>query len=311
MERIVIPQKATYSPVALSDVIVSAPMASRLLLGATVPGQLLAAGALGYYVGSAARDWFARRGVRPIDFQEAFGADVNTLQEMGNDARRQEVHELAARLSDGWTEEKLPREEVASEVNRLLIRVISTITGQEIITSDAIREFTISRIAFPFAIGSCDAISGDVAIYQDTGILEPHVIAHEFCHRKGYYKELHAQALAYFALRSSANPVFVQAARAERLSRNLIVLSNRNPKLFELEFAGLPLCTEARNWLYRYGPSDEQPSKMSNALRNLYDKRMRMSGQNGVSDYDRGFTNFLHTFTNSATATQPKALAAL
>jgi hypothetical protein len=308
MERIVIPQKATYAPVALTDLFLGAPMASRLVLGATVPGQIVAAGAFGYYVGSAARDWFARRGVRPIDFQEAFGADVDTLEEMGNDARRRETRELAARLSDEWTEERVDRETAAREINQLLTDLIASITQQEIITSDAIRDFTISRIAFPFAIGSCDAISGDVAIFQDTGVLEPHVIAHEFCHRKGYLKELHAQALAFLALRNSGHPVYVQAARAERLSRNLSVLSNRNPALFELEFAGLPLRTEARNWLSQYGPSDEKPGRVSEALRKVYDQRMKLTGQNGVSDYDRGFTNFLYTFRHSATATQDRTL---
>ncbi|MCB9692798.1 MAG: DUF3810 family protein [Alphaproteobacteria bacterium] len=308
MERIVIPQKATHTPVALADLIVGAPMASRLLLATSGPGQVVMAGALGYYVGSAARDWFARRGVRPIDFQAAFGADVSTLIPMTNAQRREECRGLSERMSDAWTEEKIPREEAAVEINRLLTRFIANITGQEIITSDAIRGFTISRIAFPFAIGSCDAISGDVAIFQDTGILEPHVIAHEFCHRKGYLKELHAQAIAHLALRTSGNAVFVQAARAERLQRNLAVLSGRDPRLFDLELASLPLRSEVRKWLHQYGPSDEKPSRVSDALRKVYDQRMRLTGQNGISDYDRGFTDFLHTFRHSETATQPRSL---
>jgi hypothetical protein len=31
---------------------------------------------------------------------------------------------------------------------------------------------------------------------------------------------------------------------------------------------------------------------------------MRVTGQNGISDYDLGFTNFLYTFETSATARQ-------
>lgn len=309
MERIVIPQRATRAPVALSDVIVSAPLASRLLLGATVPGQILSAGALGYYVGSAARDWFARRGVRPIDFQEAFGADVSTLQPMSPHQRRAECVGLAARMNDAFTTERVEREEAARTLNQLLTRFIARITDQEIITSDAIRDFTISRIAFPFAIGTCDAISGDIAIFQDTGILEPHVLAHELAHRKGYLKELHAQALSYFVLRGSGHPVFVQAARAERLHRNLSVLSGRNPDLFDLELAGLQLRPKLREWVSAYGPSREQPSALSRAMRSLYDQRMKLGGQNGLSDYDRGFTDFLFTFRNSPTASQPRSLA--
>src|SRR5260370_5043767 len=37
-------------------------------------------------------------------------------------------------------------------------------------------------------------------------------------------------------------------------------------------------------------------------MRSLVDMRMRVTGQNGVSDYDLGFTNFLYTFETSAVA---------
>lgn len=309
MERIVIPQKATRSPVALTDLFVGAPLASRLLLATPGPGQVIAAGAAGYYIGSAARDWYARRGVRPIDFQDAFGADVGTLVPMTNEERRAEVRGLAQVMSDAYTDERLPREETAREVDRLLTRFIANITGQEIVTSHSIRDFTIGKLAFPFAIGSCDAISGDVAIFQDTGILEPHVIAHEFCHRKGYLKELHAQAIAHLALRSSGHPYLVQAARAERLHRNLTVLANRNGDLFDLELASLPLRRELREWVSQYGPPETPPSAFTRTMRQVYDKRMKLSGQNGLSDYDRGFTDFLHTFRQSETASQPRSLS--
>ena len=34
---------------------------------------------------------------------------------------------------------------------------------------------------------------------------------------------------------------------------------------------------------------------MANLMRRLYDERMKLTGQNGLSDYDEGFTNFLYT----------------
>ena len=37
-------------------------------------------------------------------------------------------------------------------------------------------------------------------------------------------------------------------------------------------------------------------------MRSLVDMRMRVTGQNGLSDYDLGFTNFLSTFETSAIA---------
>ena len=39
-------------------------------------------------------------------------------------------------------------------------------------------------------------------------------------------------------------------------------------------------------------------------MRHVYDTRMRMTGQTGISDYDVGFTNFLYTFETSTTARQ-------
>jgi hypothetical protein len=46
-------------------------------------------------------------------------------------------------------------------------------------------------------------------------------------------------------------------------------------------------------------------------MRTLYDQRMKLTGQNGLSDYDEGFTNFLWTFTRSEKARQPKEPAAI
>ncbi len=40
------------------------------------------------------------------------------------------------------------------------------------------------------------------------------------------------------------------------------------------------------------------------AMRRLYDQRMRLTGQNGISDYDVGFTSFLHMFEQSSSARQ-------
>ncbi|MEZ4318829.1 MAG: DUF3810 family protein [Myxococcota bacterium] len=312
MERIVIPGRATYSPVALSDLIVGAPLATRVLLGATVPGQVVAAGALGYYVGSAARDWYARRGVRPIDFQAAFGVDVGTLDPMPEGLRRSECRDLAEALSDGYTAERRPREALAVEVNRLLVRYIAGITGQEVVTSSEVRSFTLARVAFPFALGTCDAISGDVAIFQDMGVMEPHVIAHEFCHRKGYLKELHAQVLAFFALRTSGDPELVQSARIERLHRNLAVLADEDVTAFHREVDALPLRPVLARWFHTLRPTESTgPGAVSRAMRAMYDQRMKLTGQNGLSDYDRGFTDFLWTFRNRTEATQPREHAAI
>jgi hypothetical protein len=44
-------------------------------------------------------------------------------------------------------------------------------------------------------------------------------------------------------------------------------------------------------------------------MKRLYDERLKLTGQNGLSDYDEGFTNFLWTFERSAAARQDGGLA--
>lgn len=310
MERIDIPGRATYTPVALTDLLVGAPLASRLLLGAVLPGHVVAVAALGYYAGSAARDWHVRRDVRYVDFTREYGADVKTLVRMTEAERREEVVAITAALNDGWTPARLPRADVAQRVARRLTAYLATITDQEVVFSSEIRDVTLAKFVFPFALGACDPIGGDVAIFKDTGMFEPHIIAHEFCHRVGYFKELHAQVLAYLALRTSRDPILVQSARAERLHRHLAVLAGAHPERFRTLLDELPLRPELAEAMARLRPAPgAYESAVGRAMRSLYDKRMRLMGQNGLSDYDEGFTNLLRSFGRSASARQPRAHA--
>lgn len=311
MERIEIPGGASYSPVALTDVIVGAPLATRVLLGALGPGQVLSTAAMGLYMGSAAIDWVARLGVRPIDFQAEYGADVKTLEEMPDDAREWEIRLLAKAMNEDYTDRTLPRADLARLVNQRLTDFIAAITEQQIITSSEVRSFTLAKLMFPFAQGTCDMVSGDVAIFSDTGIFEPHVIAHEFCHRKGYFKELHAQALSYLAMRHSGHPILVQGARAERLHRQLAVVSDGNVERYQSLLKTACLRDELYRPFSSLRPPDEEPSAISKGMRSFYDMRMRMMGQNGLSDYDRGFTNFLWTFHKSEAAKQSREQAVI
>src|SRR5690349_7715309 len=202
MARIRIPNAATYWPVAPTDVLVGAPLAARLLFGLSPVGRLVNAAALTAYAGSALQDWLARQEVRKIDFYREFGADLGHLDEMSPAQREAEAQVLIQRLNDGYTTQRLPRRELAVEVDRHLTRYIGSITGQHVETSTEVRNFSVATLIFPFAIGACDPLSGDVAVFRDLEVFEPHVIAHEFSHRKGYWRELEAQALAYLALTS-------------------------------------------------------------------------------------------------------------
>lgn len=296
METIRIPNQATYTPVALSDLMLAAPIMSRLLLGTTVPGKLLQAAALGMYVGSAAIDWVHRRGARSIDFLATFGADVRHLRSMSSPEREREVRRLSERVNDIYRPIHIPRHEMAVLVDERLTDYIAGITGQRVETSATVRDFTLTRLVFPFALGACDMLSGDVAIFQKAGVFEPHVIAHEFCHRKGYFKELEAQALAYMALVESSESSLVQSALCERLHRQLRVLSGDSYEAYHERVDGAGLRPELRAEFKRLRPIPSAVEEsIGRVMRPLYEMRMRVTGQNGLSDYDEGFTNFLYT----------------
>jgi hypothetical protein len=314
-DEVRISNAGTYWPIAPSDVVLAVPIAARILLGATPIGRAVQFAAFAAYAGSALQDWFDRLGVRKIDFLPEFGADVHHLTPMPIEIREDEVRLLTQRLNDEFTAERIPRRELAVEVDRHLTRYIAGITGQLVQTSAEVRDFSVARLIFPFALGACDFLTGDVAIFRDVGILEPHVIAHEFTHRKGYWKELHAQALAYLSLTSSGEQVLVQSALCERLHRNLRALVGEDRAAFRERLTRLDLRPEIRTQfleLDRGAPPEGVNREIEAMMRRLYDERMRLTGQNGLSDYDVGFTNFLYTFELSATARQgPPAAGAL
>ncbi len=302
-EEIRISNRATYWPVAPIDLLIGAPLIARLLLGATPMGRVVQGAALGVYLGSAIRDWRDRQGIRRIDFRREFGADTCHLVSMPREVREAEVKALTERLNDEFTPQRIPRRELAVEADRHLTNYIASITGQHVRTSAEVRSFALVGLALPFALGACDVLSGDVAIFKDTGPFEPHIIAHEFSHRKGYWKELHAQALAYLALIASGDPVLMQSALFERLHRNLRVLSGDDAAAFSRLVAWAGLRPELRRPLLELRPlSGRVARRLEAAMRRLYDTRMRLTGQNGIADYDLGFTDFLYSFETSATA---------
>lgn len=296
MDRVEIPNQATYSPIALTDVFMLAPLASRVLLGATVPGRIIQALALGAYAGSAISDWVSRQDARPIDFEKVFGQDLAELEPMTDEDRRAEVEELVQKLNADYEPVEMSRKELAVLINDVLTDYIASLTGQRVETSAEIRSFTISKLIFPFALGACDILSGDVTIFRDAGIFEPHIIAHEFCHRKGYYKELQAQAIAYLALSACEHNVLVQSSLAERTHRNLRVLADGDLDRYHelVDESGLREELAKEFHAIRPEPSAYEQGVWA-LMKPLMEERMKMTGQNGLSDYDAGFTDFIHT----------------
>ena len=304
-DEIRIENRATYWPVAPVDLLVAAPLVAKLLFRASPIGRIVQAVTLGAYLGSVARDWRDRRKVLRIAFLREFGADLRHLVPMPREVREREVAVLAARLNEELVLERIPRREAAVAIERHLTDYIAGITGQRVRTSAEVRGFALVGLALPFALGACDVLSGDVAIFRDTGLFEPHIIAHEFSHRRGYWNELDAQVLAYQALVTSGEPAFAQSALFERFYRNLRVLAGGDEAEFQRLVAGTVLRPEVRDAIGSLRPpSGRIAGRVDAGMRRVYDARMRVMGQNGISDYDAGFTNFLYTFETSATARQ-------
>src|SRR4029079_16824000 len=104
----------------------------------------------------------------------------------------------------------------------------------------------------------------------------------------------------------------------ERLHRNLRVLAGEDVGAFDRLVTAVSLRPELRATLLRLPPPPPQGQprraghpplprlqrRFEGGLRQLYELRMRATGQNGLSDYDLGFTDFLYTFETSRAARQ-------
>jgi hypothetical protein len=301
MERIRIPNLATYLPIAPSDLLLAAPVAARVLFGASPAGRALQVGALGIYAGSAALDWAFRIDAKRVDFDGSFGVDPLNPPEATGPERRADAEAIVAILNDNYVPMTIPRRELAEEVDRHLTDYLAELTGQRLETSAQVRSYMLAQVIFPFALGAADPLTGDVAIFKSTGVFEPHVIAHEFCHRKGYLKEVEAQALAYLALVESGDPILEQSAHCERLDRQLWVLAERDAERYNDLLVELGLREDLRKGFELRHPAEQTYARLVTPfMKGAYDARMKLTGQNGLSDYDEGFTNFLMAVERNA-----------
>lgn len=294
MDRLRIPNIATYLPIAPSDLLLTAPIAARFLFGLSPAGRVVQAAALSVYAGSALVDWAIRADARRVDFEDAFGFDPLSPPPASEEERRRDVERLVERLNANYVPMRTPRKELAEQVDRHLTDFLAELTGQRLETSARVRDFMLAQIVFPFALGAADPLTGDVAIFRSTGVFEPHVIAHEFCHRKGYMKEAEAQILGYLALVDSGEPVLEQSAHCERLDRQLWVLAERDAAAYNALLDDLGLREELKDaFAVRHPAEGPVGGVVGPMMKNAYNARMKLTGQNGLSDYDEGFTNFL------------------
>ena len=235
-----------------------------------------------------------------INFLETFGADVKHHKEMPLEMRISEINELTEKVNDEYTPQEYERKYLAQVVNRKLTTFIAEKSGVHVHTSDRVRNFGISKLIFPFAKGAHNPLDGEVFIFENLGVFEPHVITHEFAHKKGYTKELEAQALAYLTLINSRDQELTQSAYCERLFNDMIVTAD-----FDIDKCNEDIETSAlrselkQDFKKRTRKSGLYEKVMSFIIKPLYDLRMKITGQNGLKDYSLGFTNFLYTIEDT------------
>jgi hypothetical protein len=100
----------------------------------------------------------------------------------------------------------------------------------------------------------------------------------------------------------------VQSALSERLHRQLKVLAPESRSAYMALVDGLGLREELAKEMHALKPDvGAYEGAVGAVMKRVYEERLKLTGQNGISDYDVGFTNLLWTFSRSSTARQPKA----
>ncbi len=234
-----------------------------------------------------------------INFLETFGADVKHHKEVPLEKRISEIDELTEKVNDEYIPQEHERKYLAQEVNRKLTAFIAEKSGVEVHSSDNVRNFGIAKLIFPFAKGYYNFLDGEIGLFGNLGVFEPHRMAHEFAHRKGYLIELEAQVLAYLSLINSYDKELMQSAYCERLFSDMDVVADFNDDKFKETIETSALRGELKqDFQKRIGKEGLYEKVVSFIMMPIYNLRMKLTGQNGVEDYSLGFTNFLYTIEN-------------
>jgi len=301
---ITVPNLVTYLPFSMIDgVVVSAILGTVATISSSHSAVEGCEGGIAAFAGayalSSGIDLVQKSRTRRINFQEAYGYGVKNLPSMPLEERIKEARTLAEKLNDEFATADLPDGYLGSLVEEELSRYIEQRTGQKVKNSFLFRTSGVMRSLFPFAKGAADPISGEIALFEEMGVFRPHVIAHEFAHRKGYLKELEAQVLSYLALSESNSSYLRQSVNCERLSSQFSVIAEDigRTRTEVVEESGLRPELQ-QDFVERKKSGGLYERAISAVMLPLYNLRMKATGQNGLSDYDRGFTNFLYAIGN-------------
>ena len=92
--------------------------------------------------------------------------------------------------------------------------------------------------------------------------------------------------------------------------RQLKALAGEDHAAYHARVDGLGLREELAEEMHSLRPAaGAYEGAVAAVMKRMYDERLKLTGQNGLSDYDVGFTNFLWTFTRSTRARQDRAQA--
>ena len=212
---------------------------------------------------------------------------------MPKDQRVKEAETLIEKLNDEFVEQSYSNNELGKRVDEVVTSYIAALTGQRIETSSRIRKTGVIPYLLPIAEGFTDPFGGEVWVPNKKKVRRPHIVAHEFCHRKGYRQELEVQILAYFALRTSEDPIFRQAAYAERLYRTLDSLSqSEQSSVLEQH----PVREELKEDICDTPKLNPLQLAVLIPFSGLYLLKMKKTNQTGgFKDYGEGLINFIHT----------------
>ncbi|MBI2673156.1 hypothetical protein HYX19_02755 [Candidatus Woesearchaeota archaeon] len=210
--------------------------------------------------------------------------------------KEDKIAHLIEILNNIYTPNKYSREELAKGVNEEVTDYIENLTGKKIETSASVVRLRYSWVGllFPFASAFYDDKNNRIILNKDRGLLEPFILAHEFAHAKGYEGELEAQITAYFALRTSNDPIMFQSAILEELLCNIIVLEkvpiaqSRDKVVNFIKKARLK--KEPKEEIIKSMPPPgiyERAVSIFTSPR--LDHQIRSLGGNGISDYCSGF----------------------
>ena len=305
-DEIWIANRATYWPVAPIDLVVGAPLVVRALLGVTPLGRVVQGAVLGAYLANAVRDWHNRRGIRKIDFRREFGADLHHLVPMPREVREAEVRILAERLNDEFIPQRRPRRELAVEVDRHLTRYIASITGQRVRHERRGARLRPLEARVPVRARGLRRAVGRRRDLQ--GHRPPRAA------RRSRTSSATARATGRSCTRRCSPisrwspPGSPSCGRPRGSSASIATCAcwrASESGAFERLAATAALRPELGTVLGALRPPATAVGRTVEAgMRQVYDTRMRMTGQAGISDYDVGFTNFLYTFETSTTARQ-------